>query len=158
MKKFCNNKPTHDTQGNKYTSKNFIPKAVKTLFKKKCKLSKQHRTVTSIERCTNSRNKLLKIDIEISNHYNDRRNMIENKVLNVTKENKSSLYQHIKRLNKTKSKIGPFLNKGKVIDMEPCEILKSQYRKVFTNPHPNCTIEDFETFFKPTLECMDCDN
>ena len=62
MKKIDCSKPSG------YSSNNLIPKQVRKLFKKKCKLSKQLRTVTSIQRCSTIRKNILNIDIELKTY------------------------------------------------------------------------------------------
>ena len=49
-----------------------------------------------IEKCTKMRKDILKIDIELKNHYANRRDSVEQKVFTKSKENKNVLYQYIK--------------------------------------------------------------
>ena len=67
MKKLDCSKPSG------YSSNNLIPKRVRKLFKRKCKRSKQLKSVTSVSRCISIRDNILKIDIELKTHYEDRR-------------------------------------------------------------------------------------
>ena len=83
MKKLDSSKPSG------FNSNNMIPKKVQKLFKKKCRLSKQLQTVTSINRCTNIRESILKIDIELKTHYNDRRHLKEDILFKNTNGNKN---------------------------------------------------------------------
>ena len=144
MKKLDNAKPFG------FSSNNIIPKEVRKLFQKKCKLSKELRNVTSIKRCSNIWDSILNIDIQLKNHYEDRRHIIEEKLFNKSKKNKNIMYHHIKRVQKLLSKISPFLKDSKLIDDKPCEILKQQYEHVFSIPF------DPQSFFKPEQRCMDC--
>ena len=128
MKKIDCSKPSG------YNSNNLIPKQVRKLFKNKCKLSKQLRTVTSIQRCSTIRKNILNLDIELKTYYDDRRRLKESVLFEKSKENKNYLYRFLKRAQKSSSKIGPFLKKGKIMEEKLCEILKSQYEKVFTTP------------------------
>jgi len=151
-------KTTHDKNGQIFTSKNLIPKHIRKLFKKKCKLSKQLRSVTTLDRCLQIRDNIKNIDFQIQSSYEYRQKLNKQKTFEKSKNYKYYLYQYIKRINRSKSTIGPFLNKGKIIDEKPCNSLKSQYKKVFTNPLHNYKIYDSKTFFTPVDFCLDCDN
>ena len=74
MKLLDNSKPSG------YTSKNIIPKDIRKLFKRKCKLTKELHTVTSVKRCSNIRDAILAIDIKLKKHYDSRRQKIEDKL------------------------------------------------------------------------------
>ena len=54
------------------------------------------------------------MDFEIQNAYEIRRRTNEQKTFKKSRENKYYIYQYIKRINKSKSTIGPFLEKGKI--------------------------------------------
>ena len=101
MKNRSNEKTSHDSNGDKYSSKNLIPKNVRKLFKKKCKLSKQLRVVTDIERCIIIRDNIKNVDFEIQNAYEIRRRTKEQKTFEKSRENKYYIYQYIKRINKS---------------------------------------------------------
>ena len=61
-------------------------------------------------------------------------------------------------MQKSISKIGPFLLNGKLMEENPCEILKSQYEKVFSISSEKFKVSDPVTFFAPVYNCMDCHN
>ena len=100
MKSRSREKRTHDNNGNKFNSNNLIPKAVRKLFRKKCKISKQIKTVKNVKQCSKLRNDILKIDIELKNHYKSRRESVEQKIFTKSKENKNVLYHYIKSKSK----------------------------------------------------------
>ena len=152
MKKIDCSKPSG------FSSNNLIPKPVRKLFKKKCKLSKQLRSVTSIQRCSTIRKNILSIDIELKTYYDDRRRLKESILFEKSKGNKNYMYRFLKRAQKSSSKIGPFLKNGKIMDEKLCEILKSQYEKVFTTPMDIYKINDPASFFSPKFNCQDCKN
>ena len=68
------------------------------------------------------------------------------------------MYRHIKKVQKSVSKIGPFLKDGKVIMDKPCNILKLQYEKGFSILSDKYKVCDPTLFFEPELKCMDCEN
>ena len=74
MKKLDHSKPSD------FKFNNHIPKDVRRLFKKKCKLSKQLRNVTTVKRCSSIRDSILRLDIEIKNHYEDRQRILEERL------------------------------------------------------------------------------
>ena len=79
MKNKSLEKTTHDKNGNIFASRNLIPSNVRKLFKKKCKLSKQLRAVTNLDRCITLRKNMELVDIQIQNAYEYRRNINEQK-------------------------------------------------------------------------------
>ena len=114
--------------------------------------------MTSVNRCTSIRDNILKIDIELKTHYEDRKRLKEDILFKKSAENKNYMYRFIKRAQKSLSKIGPFLHNGKIIDKKPCDILKSQYEQVFTIPMEKYKISNPDTFFSPIYTCQDCIN
>ena len=152
MKLLDNSKPSG------FSSKNIIPKDIRKLFKRKCKLTKELHSVTSIKRCTNIRNNILSIDIQLKKHHEVRKQKIEEKLFQKSKSNKNHMYKHIKKAQKSNSKIGPFIKDGKLIEDKACNVLRKQYEKVFSSPSHKYLVTEPSTFFTPEIKCMDCDN
>ena len=121
MKKLDYSKPSG------FNSNNIIPKEVRKLFKKKYELSKQLRKVTSVKICSNIRDSILRLDIEIKNHYEDGRRLVEERLFIKSQENKNFIYCHIKRAQKSISKIGPFLQNGKYEVSDPASFFTPVY-------------------------------
>ena len=86
MKNKSLEKTTHDKNGNIFASRNLIPSNVRKLFKKKCKLSKQLRAVTNLDRCITLRKNVELVDIQIQNAYEYRRNINEQKTFRSQKK------------------------------------------------------------------------
>ena len=72
MKNRGPSKCSNDANGSSYSSNNLIPKNIRKLFKRKCKISKQIRNTHSVDRCDSLRKEILKIDIELKNSYEKR--------------------------------------------------------------------------------------
>ena len=66
MKLLDNSKPSG------FSSNNLIPMVVREIFKKKCRLSKQLRSVTSVSRCTNIHDNIQRLDVELKHYYEER--------------------------------------------------------------------------------------
>ena len=86
-------KPHIINQPEYYCSNNLIPKPVHKVFKKKCKLMKQVRPVTSIDKYVAIRDKILELDIEIKNSYQESLCLKEQKMFEIVQENENMLYQ-----------------------------------------------------------------
>merc|ERR1712240_464368 len=79
MRKLINDKTIKNASGHTYKSSNLIPKEIRTLFKRKGKLSKSYRKVKTINRCVSLRRKILDIDIKLKNHYESKQLLEEMK-------------------------------------------------------------------------------
>ena len=86
MKNKSLEKTTHNKNGNIFASRNLIPSNVRKLLKKKCKLSKQLRAVTNLDRCITLRKNVELVDIQIQNAYEYRRNINEQKTFRSQKK------------------------------------------------------------------------
>ena len=153
MRPMVCNKPTHKSDGTKFKSKNIIPKFIRTLFKRKSKLSKSYRKVKTVNRCTSLRRKILEIDMQLKNHYESKKLQEEMKLFEKAKSNKNILFNYIKQKQRKNCKIGPFIKDNVIIDREPAEILKDQYESVFSTPKPEFYINDHIKFFKNCVFC-----
>ena len=64
-------KTLEDGKVRTYSSKNLIPREVRSLFKKKARVSKALKTVRTI--CVKLQNRIAEIDSKLKNSYNNRR-------------------------------------------------------------------------------------
>ena len=69
MRPISNHKTSKNAEGISFKSKNLIPHNVRSLFKRKSKLSKSYRTCKTINRSISLRKKILVIDIKLKSHY-----------------------------------------------------------------------------------------
>ena len=83
------------------------------------------KTVKSVKKCLALRKRLYDIDNKIRKSYEERKRLKEEKIFEKSKYNKNVLYKYIKKCQKTNNKIGPFLNNGKIMEGESCDILQS---------------------------------
>ena len=84
-----------------FSSSKIIPKVVRKIFKKKCRLSKQLRSVTSVSRCTNICDNILRLDVELKHYYEDRKQLLEERLFSKAVENKIFMYKPIKIVQKS---------------------------------------------------------
>ena len=127
---------------------------MRTLFKRKKKLSKAYRTVKSVNRCVSLRRKILEIDIKLKNHYESKQLSDEMKLFEKAKANKNVLYNYIKRKQKSSIKIGPFVKNNIVLNEKPEEILKQQYESIFSSPKEEFLIKNPNEFFNFCDKCL----
>ena len=84
MKLLDNSKPSG------FSSNNLIPKVVRKIFKKKWRLSKQLRSITSVSRYINIHDNILRLDVELKHYYEDRQWLLEEHLFSKAAENKKS--------------------------------------------------------------------
>ena len=91
----------------------------------------------------------------------NRRKNQENLAIAKIKKDPRAFFAYAKKFSKTKSEVGPFLNKdGNLITSNDSivEMLKSQYESVFSTPDESKKISDPENFFKPDENAEEIDN
>ena len=104
-----------------------IPREVRNLFRAKRKASKALKVVKSVKRCLALRKRIASIDFDLKKSYENRKRAKENEIFEKSKSNINVLYGYIKKKQKKKCRIGPFLNKkGEIIDGRACDILNKQ--------------------------------
>ena len=128
MRKILYDKTSKNAKGDTFKSSNLIPKDVRTLFKRKGKLSKAYRKVKTINRCASIMRKLLEIDIKLKNHYKNKLLTNEMKVFDKAKQKKNVLFNYIKKKQKTSKNIGPFIKDKVLINEHPSEVLRKQFK------------------------------
>ena len=75
----------------------------------------------------------------------------EEKAIATIKENPKLFYKYAAKYNKTKSNVGPLINKEGQSIHDPKEIadkLKLQYESVFSIPDPDKKIKNSQIFFQ----------
>ena len=150
---------------NKKSSNNFIPKTVRTLMKRKSKLSKK---------ILNSKNwyknyqvylELEKVENDLDNHYKERRKSEENEAVGKLFKDSSYFYKYAKKFSKTNGQLNGFMDENGNIETDPkkmAEMLKTQYESVASKPKEEFKVKDAEHFFfstspvKEIVECQQC--
>ena len=116
-----------------------IPRDRRILFRKKRKVLKNFtKNVKKMQK------KLLDIEIELQKSYNKEQQENEARAVDAIKANPKYFYSYAKKHSKTKSKVGPLLNKDKelVYDNETmANMLQNQYKSVFSKP-----LNDYRTY------------
>ena len=133
-----------------FTSANKIPRKVRILMRNKSKISKSILISYSGVKIANLKLKLQKIETDLENHYNERRENQEREAILKIKSNPKYFYSYAKRFSRVKSTIGPFIDEGGDIvddDFKMAEMLRSQYEKAFSVPMESAVVEDPEDFF-----------
>ena len=142
-----------NAEGKNFKSNNHIPRIVRSLFKKKRRDSKLLRKAKTLSRCIEIRKRILKSELELKEFYQGWSKSKEDAIIEKSKVNKNILFRYIKKMNKTKKKVGPFCKEGKIINEDPATILIKQYSSVFSKPSMKHIVNDPNNFFK---ECWFC--
>ena len=132
-------------------SKNFIPKVVRTLMRKKQKLSQKVLKSKSWEKNYSVMLELEEVEEELSRHYSVMRRREENEAIQKLKSNPKYFYSYQKRFSKTVNTIGDFVKKnGEVItdQVEKAEMLMEQYESVASEPDKDFIVNNAEDFFE----------
>ena len=148
-------KVIHNKDGLQFKSKNKIPRNVRSLFKSKRRISSQIRKSSTVSHIVNLRKKIMNIEIELKNHYNNRINKIEDEIFLKAQENKEILYRYIKRKQKVQNQVGPFMENNKIIEGKAADILVKQYQSVYTTPREEFVV-NYDNYFKEL--CVDCES
>ena len=136
--------------GNKFSSKNKIPKKVRILMRNKSKLSKAIQRTKSQHRYLQLSDRLAGIENELKDSYNQRRQNQEKEALLQMKKNPKAFFKYAKKFSKSTSGVGPFLNDtGDVVtDGENLvDILRRQYESVYSQPMENKKVSNPQEFF-----------
>ena len=120
MEPINKSKRTSNSNGKEFSSNNLIPKNVRRLLQKKLRATKAIRKSSNTKRCVQLRQNIIDAEIELKTFYQNRKQNKEDIIFNKAKENKNN------------TKIGPFYDNGKIINDKPCNVLKTQYEKMFS--------------------------
>ena len=143
---------------------NLVP--AKQVWKGRSKLHKQRKLIwrklkkikEKIQKATSNQKvfKLLQdkadLETELKTMYSILTKNSEDKVISGMKENVNVFFNYAKARQKTRSKVGPFLdpNTGE-LNLDPdhtAQCLSDQYSSVFTSPRPEWSIPNLKDFFK----------
>ena len=133
-----------------FSSANMIPRKVRVMMRQKSKISKAILVSKSGVKIASLKQKLQKVETELENHYNQRRDNQEREAIRKIKSNPKYFYSYAKKFSKVKSTIGPFIDeRGDIVedDFQMAEMLKNQYEKAFSIPQESAVVENPEYFF-----------
>ena len=107
-------------------------------------------TITSLPHRKNLEKELVKIESNLKLYYKNESEKEEENAIKVLKTNPRFFYSYAKKKSSTSSSIGPLLKADgsyTINDEEICEILRRQYKSVFSKPKTEFKIESPEEFF-----------
>ena len=134
--------------GTAYRSNNLIPRHVRKWLTQKSLSSKALLKVKTAKGCRRLKEKIIEAEQELSKEYFKRKVVKENEAIKKMELNPKYFFTYVKKLNKSKGKVGPFVNeKGDIIDKEAAETLQDQYKSVWSIPREDLLIKDREKFF-----------
>ena len=131
----------------KKMSKNKIPLKIRTLLKRKKKLSNKILSSTSWQKNYKTMVELKEVEEEIDEEYKRSRLKQEKDAIKTIKHNPKYFYTYAKKFSKSKGEIAAFVKEnGELTDdpAEQAEILKKQYESVASKPMEEFKVkEDF---------------
>ena len=146
------NKSKVTKEGNNFRSNNKIPREVRTLFRKKRKISKILSNVKTKDRCVKALNDLRTVEEKIKASDFKRKISKEKEAIQRMKENPKYFFTYTKNLRKTSGLVGPLTDSdNKIIDEPVAETLQRQYSSVWSIPSKDHTVEDPNLFFKTSV-------
>ena len=129
----------------KKKSNNKIPKRIRTLMKRKKKLSKNILASTSWQKNYKTMVELRKVEDEIDEEYKKRRLKEEKAAIQTIKQNPKYFYSYAKKFSKSKGEIAAFEKEDGVLTDDPAEqaeILRKQYESVASKPFEDFKVND----------------
>ena len=136
-------------------SNSLIPKAARTLLKKKLNASKSLQKAVDPEKVKALNDKIFEIEEELRKLVHKRRSNTEYQARAHLKENPIPLFNLVKKLSKKTSKIGPLKRTKVTENWTEANILNRQYKSVFTVPDPNNIFDDPKSFFQDEDDTTD---
>ena len=134
-------------ENGKKMSKNKIPLKIRTLLKRKKKLSNKILSSTSWQKNYKTMVELKEVEEEIDEEYKRSRLKQEKDAIKTIKHNPKYFYTYAKKFSKSKGEIAAFVKEnGELTDdpAEQAEILKKQYESVASKPMEEFKVkEDF---------------
>ena len=128
-----------------HSSKNKIPRKVRTLMRNKKKLSTVLLVTKSASKYLKYQTELESIEKDLKKLYDDRRKKQEKEALHKIKTNPRVFYSYAKRFSKLNTGIGPFYDKNDELvndDFKLAEILRNQYENVFSIPIEEMKVDE----------------
>ena len=133
------------------SSKSKVPRDRKILMRRRAKVNKHLRKITSPSRLNKLNQELIEIEKQLQKSYTNSSNYQEQKAIESIKKNPKYFFTYVKKFSKVKPAIGPLLDKeGKYVveSKQMANILSSQYSSTFSEPREE-PIEP-STFFEST--------
>ncbi len=129
------------------TRKNQTTRLKDNLKRRKKRINKQLRTISSPARKESLNKELIQAEVKLQKLYKQSNAYHEKKAVEAIKENVKYFYSYAKKKSKVKTKVGPLINKktDKITtdSIEMADLLADQYDSVFSSPSsPPPTIED----------------
>ena len=132
------------------STKNFIPKKVRQLMKKKQNLSEKIMKYKNWNKNYKIQIELEQVEEELDGHYKERRQDEERKAIKKLYHDPSYFYKYQKKFSKTNGQLNGFLDKRGNVTKEPyemSEMLRAQYQSVASEPKKESVVEDGNYFF-----------
>ena len=156
-KEFTNEEEKED-DGIKKT-KNFIPKKVRKLMRRKKKLSERMFTSKLWQRNLKVEEELESVEKEIDDHYKERRSKEEKDAINKMNENPKYFYTYSRKFSKTKETIHSLVKEDGSVVTEAAEqaaMLMEQYTSVASTPMEAYMVPDPQQFFPASEDGEAC--
>ena len=128
------------------------------LWKRICKTRKAIKKASSISKLSELLQKMWKLEAQLSSDYTAANARDEDEAVLRIRENPKAFFSFARSRQKTKAKVGPFLDKDGRPNSSPgfaAEALRQQYNSVFAQPRPAWVVGDFQEHFKATDENED---
>ena len=138
--------------------KNFIPKRIRKLMKRKSKLGNQILASSKWWKTVKMEEELEQIEMELDEEYTKQKIKNENEAIKRISKDPTYFYNYAKKSSKSPNLIGPFLEEDGTIVTDPfkkAEKLRAQYESVYSTPDQRWSIPDVNKFFCVTEDDND---
>ena len=136
-------------KGSKWRSKEF--KKRKSLLRKLGKIRKKISSASSVSKLARLIQDKAELERNLKYQYTTTNFVEENQVVSNMKKNPKAFYSFAKSRQKTRAKIGPFLDPiTNIPNPDPdftAQVLSDQYKSVFVQPRPEWVVDNAEEFF-----------
>ena len=129
-------------------SNSFIPKAARTLLRRKLNASRTLQKSTEEVKVKALKDKIFEIKEELRKLIHKKRSDTEKKAHANVKYDPIPMYNLIKKITKKPNKIGPLKKNKETKHWSEADILNKQYKSVFTTPDPSNIFNDPKMFFQ----------
>ena len=133
-----------------------VDKERRCLWRKLGKVRKMLQSTSSVSRAHFLLTRLQRLESELKRSYDSQGWEAENKVVKDIKSNPKAFYGYARARQKTKVKVGPFLDPATGIpNPDPdyaANILSDQYSSVFTLPRQEYLVNDLQEFFSDDVQ------
>ena len=125
------------------------------LWKRLSKVRKAVKKSSSISKLSELLQKMWELEAQLSSDYSANNDKEEDEAVLRIRENPKAFFSFARSRQKTKAKVGPFLDQDGRPNPSPAfaaEALRQQYNSVFAHPRPAWKVDDFTDHFKVTEE------